>query len=87
VINNKQHFKINLDIRNINTRKNFDLHYSVSFVSLPNGCKLHTLHRLPVPIKQLSHDKTIQNGSEKFSVISILFTYWTNISNTIHITF
>jgi hypothetical protein len=41
VINNRQHFKINSDIHNINTRNNFDLHYPVSFVSLPEGCTLH----------------------------------------------
>jgi hypothetical protein len=41
VINNRQHFKINSDIHNINTRNNLDLHYPVSFVSLPEGCTLH----------------------------------------------
>jgi hypothetical protein len=35
VINNRQHFKIYSGIPNINTRNNLDLHYPVSFVSLP----------------------------------------------------
>jgi hypothetical protein len=37
VINNRQHFKINSDIHNINTRNSLDLHYPVSFVSLLEG--------------------------------------------------
>jgi hypothetical protein len=40
VINNR-HFKIDSDIYNINTRYNFDLHYPVSFVNLPEGCILY----------------------------------------------
>jgi hypothetical protein len=41
VINNRQHFKINSYVHNINTRNNLDLHYPVSFVSLPEGYTLH----------------------------------------------
>jgi hypothetical protein len=41
VINNRQHFKINSGIHNINSENDLDLHYPVSFVSLPEGCTLH----------------------------------------------
>jgi hypothetical protein len=34
VINNRQHFKINSDIHNINTRNNLDLHYPQSHMSV-----------------------------------------------------
>jgi hypothetical protein len=33
-INNRQRFKINSDIHNVNTRKNFDLHYPQSHLSV-----------------------------------------------------
>jgi hypothetical protein len=62
VINNRQHFKINSDVHNINTRNNFYLHYPQSRLSLYQkgahyaGIKVK---RLFVPIKQLYHD-TIQ---------------------------
>jgi hypothetical protein len=39
VSNNRQHFKINSDVHNINTRNNLDFHYP--FVSLPEGCTLY----------------------------------------------
>jgi hypothetical protein len=43
VFTNRQHFKINYDIHNtrINIRNNLDLHYPVSFVSLPEGFTLY----------------------------------------------
>jgi hypothetical protein len=60
VINNRQHFKINSDIHNINSRHDLDLHCPQSHLSAYQkgahyiGIKL--FNRLPVPIKQLSHD-------------------------------
>jgi hypothetical protein len=60
VINNRQHFKINSDIHNINTRNNLDLHYPQSHLSVHQKGAHYTgikvFNRLPVPIKQLSHD-------------------------------
>jgi hypothetical protein len=63
VINNRQHFKINSDIHNINTRNNLDLHYPQPHLSVyqkgAHYTEIKVFNRLPVPIKQLSHDKTI----------------------------
>jgi hypothetical protein len=62
VINNRQHFKINSDIHNINTRNNLDLHYPQSHLSVyqkgAHYTGIEVFNRLPVPIKQLSHDTT-----------------------------
>jgi hypothetical protein len=59
-INNRQHFKINSDIHNINTRSNLDLHYPQSHLLVYQKDAHYTgikvFNRLPVPIKQLSHD-------------------------------
>jgi hypothetical protein len=60
VINKRQYFKINVDIHNINTRNNLDLHYPLSHLSVYQkgvhytGIKI--FNRLPVPITQLSHE-------------------------------
>jgi hypothetical protein len=60
MINNRQHFKINSDIHNINTRNNLDLHYPQSHLTVYQKCAhyngITVFNRLPVPIKQLSHD-------------------------------
>jgi hypothetical protein len=39
-INNKQYFKVISEMHNINTRNNLNLHYPVSFDSLPEGYAL-----------------------------------------------
>jgi hypothetical protein len=60
VINNRQHFKINADIHNINTRNNIDLHYPLCHLSVYQKGAHYTgikvFNRLSVPIKQLFHD-------------------------------
>jgi hypothetical protein len=60
VINNRQHFKIISDIHNINTGNNLDMHYQQSHLSVYQKGAHYTgikvFNRLPVPIKQLSHD-------------------------------
>jgi hypothetical protein len=60
VINNRQHFKINPDIHNINTRNNLDWHYPQSHLSIYQKSSHYTgvkvFNRLPVPIKQLFHE-------------------------------
>jgi hypothetical protein len=60
VINNRLHFKINSDIHNINTRNNLDMHYPQSHLSVyqkgAHYARIKVFNRLPVPIKQLSHD-------------------------------
>jgi hypothetical protein len=61
VINNRQHFKINFYIHNINTRNSLDLHYPQSHLSVYQMGGTHytgikIFNRLPVPIKQLFHD-------------------------------
>jgi hypothetical protein len=62
VINNR-HFETKPDIHYINISINLDLHYPQSRLSVYqkgahySGIKL--FNRLPVPIKQLSHSKTI----------------------------
>jgi hypothetical protein len=60
VINNRQRFKINSEIHNVNTRKNLDLHYPQSHLSAYQKGAHYTgikvFNRLPVPIKQLCHD-------------------------------
>jgi hypothetical protein len=48
---------------------------------------IKVFNRLPIPIKQLSHDKNNLKWLWKVFHIPILFTYWRNISNTIQITF
>jgi hypothetical protein len=59
VINNRQHFKINSDMHNINIRSNLDFHYPQARLSVYQkgahytGFKL--FNRLPGSIKQLSH--------------------------------
>jgi hypothetical protein len=61
VSNNRQHFKINSDMHNINTRNNLDLHYPQPHLSVYQKGAHYTgikvFNRLPVPIKQLSHGK------------------------------
>jgi hypothetical protein len=60
VINNRQHFKINSDIHNVNTRNNIDLHYAQSQLSVYQKGAHYTgikvFNRLSVPIKQLPLD-------------------------------
>jgi hypothetical protein len=60
VTNNSEHFKINSDIHNINNRNNLDLHYPPSNLSVyqkgVHFTRIKVFNRLPVPIKQLSHD-------------------------------
>jgi hypothetical protein len=60
VINNRQHFKINADVHNINERNNIGLHYSLSHLSVYQKGVYYTgikvFNRLPVLINQLSHD-------------------------------
>jgi hypothetical protein len=78
LINNTQHFKINSDIHNINTRNNLDLHYPLSHLSVYQKSAHYTgikvFSRLPVPIKQLCH------YLKQFKMVLI---HWTNILNTI----
>jgi hypothetical protein len=70
VVNNRQHFKINSDIHNINTRNNLGLHYPQSHLSVyqkgAHYTRINVFNRLPVPIKQLSHDT--KQCSERFFV-------------------
>jgi hypothetical protein len=64
VINNRQHFKINSDIYNINTRNNLDLHYPQSHLSVYQKGAHYTgikvFNRLSVPIKQLSPQNNLK---------------------------
>jgi hypothetical protein len=57
---NRQHFKMNSDIHNINTKNNLDLHYPQSHLSVyqkgAHYTRIKVFNRLPVPIKQLSND-------------------------------
>jgi hypothetical protein len=59
VINIKQHFEVNSEIHNINTRNNLALHYPLSHLSVYQKSIHYTgikvFSGLPVPIKQLSH--------------------------------
>jgi hypothetical protein len=73
VINNRQHFKINSDMNNINTRNNLDFHHPQARLSVYQkgahytGIKL--FNRLPGSIKQLSHDpKQFQNVHSFYSM-------------------
>jgi hypothetical protein len=60
VIENGQHFEINTEIHNINTRIKFDLHYPSTHLAVFQkgiyyaGIKI--FNNLPVAIKELSHD-------------------------------
>jgi hypothetical protein len=60
VINNRQHFKINSDIHNINTRNNLNFHYPKARLSVYRKGALYTgiklFNRLPDPLKQMLHD-------------------------------
>jgi hypothetical protein len=57
VINDRQHFKINSHIHNINAKINLDLHYPLSHLSVYQKGVHYTgikvFNRLPAPIKQL----------------------------------
>jgi hypothetical protein len=59
VINNRQHFEINSDIHDINTRNSLDFHCTQFHLSVYQKGAHYTgikaFNRLPVPIKQLSH--------------------------------
>jgi hypothetical protein len=60
VINNRQHFRINSDIHDINTRNDLDLHCQSHLSVYQKGAHytgIKVFNRLPVPIKQLSHHK------------------------------
>jgi hypothetical protein len=61
VINNRQHFRINSDVHDINTRNDLDLHCPQSHLSVYQKGAHYTgikvFNRLPVPIKQLSQDR------------------------------
>jgi hypothetical protein len=87
VINNRQHFKINSDVHNVNTINNLDLHYPLSHLSVYQKDAHHTrikvFNRLLVPIKQLSHDLKQFKIALKGLCIFILFIHWMNILNTI----
>jgi hypothetical protein len=60
VINNRQYYKINSDIHSINARNNLDLHYPQSHLSVYQKGAHYTgikiFNRLPISIKQFSHD-------------------------------
>jgi hypothetical protein len=71
VINNRQHFKINSDIHNINTRNNLNFHYPPARLSVYQkgahytGIKL--FNRLSGSIKQLSRDpKQFQTALDEY---------------------
>jgi hypothetical protein len=70
-MSNRQHFKINSDMHNINTRNNLDFHCPQARLSVYQkgahytGIKL--INRLPGSMKQLSHDlKQFQTALEGF---------------------
>jgi hypothetical protein len=73
VINNIQHFKINSDIHNINTRNNLDLHFPQACLSVYQKgvhCRgIKVFSRLPVPMKQMSH------GTKQFKMALRGFMY------------
>jgi hypothetical protein len=83
VINNRQHFQINSDIYNTNTRNNLDLHYPQYHMSVyQKGAQctgIKVFNRLPVPIKHLSHNTKQFKMALKGFCIFILFTRCTNI--------
>jgi hypothetical protein len=59
-MNNKQHFKVNSEIHNINTRNNLNLHYPQSHLTVyqkgMHYTRIKISNKLHVPIKQLLHD-------------------------------
>jgi hypothetical protein len=73
VINNRQQFKINSDIHNINSRNDLDLHCPQSDLSVDQKGAHYTgievFNSLPVPIKQLSHD------TKQFKMALVGFVY------------
>jgi hypothetical protein len=76
VINNRQHFKINSDVHNINTRNNHDFHYPQARLSVyQNGAHytgIKIFNRLPGSIKQLSQDpKQFQTALKGFYMFII----------------
>jgi hypothetical protein len=77
VINNRQQFKINSGICNVNTRNNLDLHYSQSHLWVyqkgAHCSGIKVFNRLPIPIKQLSHDTKQFKMALKGFCISIPF--------------
>jgi hypothetical protein len=91
VINNRCHFKINSDMHNTNARNNLDLHYPQFHLPVhqtgAHYAGIKVFNRLPVSIKQLSHDTEQFKMALKGFCISIPFTHWMNISNTIQIKF
>jgi hypothetical protein len=78
VINNRQHFKINSDIHNINSRNDLDLHCPQSHLSVyqkgAHCTGIKVFNRLPISIKQLSHDtKQFKMALKGFLFLSFLF--------------
>jgi hypothetical protein len=71
VINNRQHFKINSDIHNINTRNNLNFHYPQARLSVyqkgAHYTEIKLFNRLSGSIKQLAHDpKQFQTALKGF---------------------
>jgi hypothetical protein len=87
VINNVQHFKINSDIHNINSRNDLDLHCPQSHLSVYQKGAHYTgikvINRLPVRINQLSHDTKQFKMALKGFLLSPFFFTRANISNII----
>jgi hypothetical protein len=79
VINNRQHFKVNSEIHNSNTRNNLDLHCPQSHMTVYQKGSQYTgikiFNKLPVPIKQLSHDTKQFKMALKGFCIFILFIH------------
>jgi hypothetical protein len=80
VINNRQHFKINSDIHNINTRNNLDFRYPQARLSVYQKVAHYTgiklFNKLPGSIKQLSHDpKQLQTALKGFFICSFFLFY------------
>jgi hypothetical protein len=79
VINNRQHFKLNSDVHNINTRNSLDFHYPQARLSVYQkgahytGIKL--FNRLPGSIKQLSQDpKQFQMALKGFLYVHCFYS-------------
>jgi hypothetical protein len=71
VIDNRQHFRLNSDIHNINTRNNLHFHYPQACLSVYQRGAHYTgirlFNRLPGSIRQLSHDpKQFQTALKGF---------------------
>ena len=84
MINNRDYFKVNSELHNINARTESNLHQQISNLSAYqkgiyySGIKVFS--SLPSQIKDLTHNRNQFKRALKISCTFIHFIFWMNIS-------